>query len=123
PIITIIGAAVNIGLNFWLIPVIGIMGAALATLAAYFVMAVIYFFVTQKFYKIDYEYSKILKIFSSLAVVATIYYLQLTGGQLNLLNKFLILLLFIILLMIFNVGREEMTFLKNRFIKRKIKNA
>ena len=123
PIITIIGAAVNIGLNFWLIPVIGIMGAALATLAAYFVMAVIYFFVTQKFYKIDYEYSKILKIFSSLAVVAVIYYLQLTGGQLNLLNKFLILLLFIILLMIFNVGREEFIFLRNRFIKRKIKNA
>ncbi|MHB1687482.1 MAG: lipopolysaccharide biosynthesis protein [Ignavibacteriaceae bacterium] len=123
PIVTITGAAVNIGLNFMLIPLIGIMGAALATLAAYFVMAIIYFFVTQRFYKIDYEYVKLAKIFSSLAVVAVIYYLQFAGGHLNLLNKFLMLLLFIILLLIFNVGREEFIFLKNRFVKRKIKNV
>lgn len=122
PVITIIGAVVNIGFNFLLIPLIGIMGAALATLFAYFIMAVIYFFVTQKFYKINYEYSKLAKIFFALFSVTAVYYIQLFGKHLNLVNKFLILLLFIILLMIFNVGREEFNFLKKRFLNRKIKS-
>ncbi len=121
PIITIVGAAVNIGVNFWLIPIWGIMGAAFATLAAYFVMAVIYFFVTQRFYKINYEYGKIAKIFISIAIVAGIYYAQFIGGFLTLTNKFLILLLFIIMLLIFNIGKEEFLFLKNRFMTQKLK--
>ena len=115
PVITCIGAIVNIGTNFVLIPVMGIMGAALATLAAYFVMAVIYFFVTQRFYKINYEYAKLAKIFFSLFTVALIYYLQKANGLLNLTNKFLIFFLFIILLAVFNIGREEILFLKKRF--------
>ncbi len=115
PFITVIGAAINIGVNFWLIPVMGIMGAALATLAAYFAMAVIYFFVTQSFYKINYEYGKIGKIFISITVAAAIYYAQYAGGFLTLINKFLILLLFIIMLLIFNIGKEEFIFLRNRF--------
>jgi len=122
PVITGIGAAVNIGTNFALIPVMGIMGAAIATLAAYFVMAVIYFFVTQKFYKINYEYAKLAKIFISLFIVAVIYYLQLFSGTLTLTNKFLMLLLFIILLVVFNVGREEFIFLKKRFLNQGTKN-
>ena len=121
PFITVAGAAVNIGVNFWLIPVMGIMGAALATLAAYFVMAVIYFFVTQRFYKINYEYGKIGKIFIALAAAAVIYYVQYAGGLLTLTNKFLILLLFIIMLLIFNIGKDEFIFLKNRFRAAKTK--
>jgi O-antigen/teichoic acid export membrane protein len=122
PVITCIGAVVNIGTNFVLIPVMGIMGAALATLAAYFVMAVIYFFVTQRFYKINYEYTKLAKIFLSLFIVALIYYLQKANGMLTLTNKFLMFLLFIILLAVFNVGREELSFLKKRLSRQSIKN-
>ena len=117
PIMMIIGASVNVGINYWLIPSWGIMGAALATLAAYFVMAVGYFFVTQNIYKINYEYSKIAKIFISIIIVAAIYYTQLLGGHLNILNEFLMLLLFIILLAIFNVGKEEILFLRKRYKK------
>ncbi len=116
PFITTIGAAVNIGVNYWLIPIWGIMGAAFATLAAYFVMAVIYFFVTQRFYKINYEYGKILKIFISIAIVAGIYYAQSLGGFLTLTNKFLMLLLFIVMLLIFNIGKEEFHFIKKKFL-------
>ncbi len=122
PVITCIGAIVNIGTNFVLIPVMGIMGAALATLAAYFVMAVIYFFVTQRFYKINYEYAKLAKIFFSLFTVALIYYLQKANGLLNLKNKFLMFFLFIILLAVFNIGREEILFLKKRFSTQSNKN-
>ncbi|MCL5029516.1 MAG: oligosaccharide flippase family protein [Bacteroidetes bacterium] len=121
PFITIAGAAINIGVNFWLIPIWGIMGAAFATLAAYFVMAVIYFFVTQTFYKINYEYGKIAKIFISIAIVAGIYYAQSLGGFLTLTNKFLMLLLFIIMLLIFNIGKDEFLFIKKKFLTQKLK--
>ena len=40
PFVTGIGAAINVGVNFLLIPVWGIIGAALATLVSYLVMAV-----------------------------------------------------------------------------------
>ena len=121
PVITIIGAVVNIGTNFVLIPVMGIMGAALATLAAYFVMAVIYFFVTQRFYKINYEYSKLAKIFLSVSIVAVIYYMEKFSGVLTLTNKFLMFILFVILLAVFNVGREEFAFLKKRLAHQVLK--
>ena len=51
PVITGIGAAINVGVNFLLIPVWGIVGAALATLASYLVMAVAVYKITQKFYE------------------------------------------------------------------------
>ncbi len=117
PIITGIGAAINIVLCFVLIPAMGIMGAALATLASYFSMAVGYFIVTQKIYKIDYEYGKIIKIFSSVILVGAIYYVQYYGGHLNILNKLLMLLLYVILLAVFNVGKEEIQFIRKRFSK------
>ncbi len=74
PLVTITGAAVNIAVNFTLIPILGIMGAAWATLASYVVMACGLFLVSQKFYKIDYEYAKILKIFLVIGITAFIIY-------------------------------------------------
>lgn len=74
PLVTISGALVNIIVNFTLIPTMGIMGAAWATLASYMVMAGGLFIVSQKFYKINYEYSKILKIFIIIGITAAIYY-------------------------------------------------
>ncbi len=122
PMMTGSGAVVNIVLCFILIPVWGIMGAALATLASYFIMAIGYFVITLKFYKVNYEYAKIGKLFISIAIVAGIYYSQLAVNALTLVNKFLMLLLFLILLGIFNIGREELIFLKNRFLAQKLKS-
>ncbi len=121
PIMTAIGAIVNVVLNFILIPVWGIMGAAFATLFAYMVMAAGYLIITQRFYKINYEYGKVIKIFISIAVVATIYYLQYYSDTLNLINKFMLLILFFIMLAIFNVGKEEIIFLKKRYLASKSK--
>ncbi len=72
PLVTIAGAAVNVAVNFTLIPILGIMGAAWATLASYVVMAGGLFVVSQKFYRIDYEYSKIIKIFLLIGITAFI---------------------------------------------------
>ncbi len=122
PIMTGFGAAVNIGFCFFLIPIWGIIGAALATLASYLIMAVGYFAITQRFYKVDYEYAKLGKLLISIAIVISIYYAQLFTNSLSLINKFLMLLLYLILLAIFNIGKEELIFLKNRFLAQKQKS-
>ena len=58
--IALIGAAITIALNFVLIPVIGYMGSAWATLACYAGMAIISYFWGQKHYPIPYNVSRIL---------------------------------------------------------------
>jgi O-antigen/teichoic acid export membrane protein len=49
-------AVINLGLNFWLIPRHGIMGAAWATLASYALLAVVQTAVNQRFWRIPYQY-------------------------------------------------------------------
>jgi O-antigen/teichoic acid export membrane protein len=59
PWITGLGAIVNVSANLILIPMIGIMGAALATLFAYMAMAIALYFQAQKVYRIDYDWKRI----------------------------------------------------------------
>lgn len=66
PLITGISAVVNVGANFALIPPMGMMGAAIATLLSYVTMAVGIYITAQKFYPIKYEYGKIFFIFVAL---------------------------------------------------------
>ncbi|HQW04958.1 MAG TPA: polysaccharide biosynthesis C-terminal domain-containing protein [Flavobacteriales bacterium] len=58
--IAIIGAAITIAFNFALIPVLGYMGSAWATLACYAGMAVISYAWGQKHYPIPYNVSRVL---------------------------------------------------------------
>jgi len=59
PVTTAVGAAVNIGLNFALIPRFGIIGAAWANGAAYALQASLAFGFSQRFYPVQYEYGRI----------------------------------------------------------------
>ncbi|MBI1807867.1 MAG: polysaccharide biosynthesis C-terminal domain-containing protein [Ignavibacteria bacterium] len=74
PAITFIGALVNIVANYILIPSMGMLGAAWATLLAYFAMAVTLYFVVQSFYPVQYEFSRMIKILAAVAVVMVLYY-------------------------------------------------
>lgn len=74
PIVTGAGAIVNVVANLLLIPVWGIMGAALATLASYIVMAYGLYYYSQKFYKIEYELAKITRIILLLFATSGVYY-------------------------------------------------
>ena len=95
PLVTGLGALVNVGVNLLLIPIWGIMGAALATLAAYMVMAGGLFYFSQKVYEIKYEYTRIAKILLLLFVTGGIYYYLLYNVGLNISIKFLMLAGFI----------------------------
>ena len=75
PLITGLGAAINVISNFILIPKLSFMGAAISTLISYFVMMAGIYIVSQKFYKVNYEYKKIGIIFTSLISVTAIYFI------------------------------------------------
>jgi O-antigen/teichoic acid export membrane protein len=59
PVTTAIGAALNIGLNFALLPTFGIIGAAWANGAAYAVQAGLAYGFSQRFYPVRYEYGRL----------------------------------------------------------------
>ena len=60
-LISIAGAMVTVVLNFLLIPLMGYMGAAWATLACYAFMMLLSYVVGQKYYHIDYNLKSALK--------------------------------------------------------------
>jgi O-antigen/teichoic acid export membrane protein len=58
--ISIFGAAVTLSLNFLLIPVMGIMGAAWATLICYASMMIVSYIIGQRYYMVKYDLPRIL---------------------------------------------------------------
>ncbi|MDP3580718.1 MAG: polysaccharide biosynthesis C-terminal domain-containing protein, partial [Ignavibacteria bacterium] len=95
PIVTGAGAIVNVIANLLLIPVWGIMGAALATLASYIVMAYGLYYYSQKFYKIEYEFAKIARIILLLFATTGVYYYIYYIVGLTFAYKLIILLSFV----------------------------
>jgi O-antigen/teichoic acid export membrane protein len=95
PFITGLGALVNVAANLYLIPRIGIMGAALATLLAYMAMAGAIYREAQKVYFIKYDWRRVGLLF---AVVLAAYGLDrlltltaiLPGGWPSLISRVLI---------------------------------
>ena len=119
PIVTGAGAIVNVIVNLLLIPVWGIVGAAFATLASYIVMAGGLFIVSQKFYKIKYEYHKILILLGIIFGSGTIYYYLYFNNQLNLEYKFFMLIGFFLLLILLRVIRiDEIKTVTKALVKR-----
>ena len=66
--INIVGAAMTIGLNIWLIPEIGYMGSAITTFVVYGTMMVISYLYSRRYYPIPYQ------------VLKGLFYLVLAGG-------------------------------------------
>lgn len=103
PIVTGAGAIVNVVANLLLIPVWGIVGAALATLAAYMVMAYGLYYYSQKFYKIEYELSKIARIIFLLFATSGVYYYIYYNVGLTFTYKLIMLLGFVGMLFVMRV--------------------
>jgi O-antigen/teichoic acid export membrane protein len=59
---TLLGAAVNVGANFLLIPRYGMLGAAWATFAAYACMALFMHLSGRGFYPVPYEWGRVLSL-------------------------------------------------------------
>ena len=115
PIITGLGALVNVVANFVLIPVLNITGAALATLASYFVMAMGYYYVTQKFYKVKYELKRIGHIFLAVLLVGILFYYLHSTGNLYFFYKLILLILFALYLYFIAVNRDEIKLIRTKY--------
>ena len=107
PLVTGAGAVVNVVANLLLIPALGIVGAALATLASYLVMAAALFYFAQRFYRIDYEYAKILKILAAVVIAAGLYYYGTYHGGLTIAHKGILLLGFAAALLLLRVVEKK----------------
>lgn len=120
PFITGGGAVINVIVNLLLIPVLGIMGAALATLASYILMSGLIFMLAQKYYRIDYEYRKVITLLILIIFSAGAYYYLFYTGQLNLLWKSGILFSFLLLMFSLKViNRNEISSALKVLLKRK----
>ena len=123
PLITFVGAAVNIGANYLLIPQMGIMGAAIATLLSYAIMAALLYFIVRKIYAIEYEWQRIAKISIAAAVVFLLYYFV-KLDSFELLWKFGLLALFAALMYAMKFfDPSEMSRLASVFSKPRNKNT
>lgn len=107
PLVTGIGAIVNIVVNILLIPVMGILGAALATLFAYMAMSANLFFISQKYYEIKYEYGRIIKILSLLILSCCLYYFVYFNYEFTLIIKFAMLIGFTLTLFALNIISKQ----------------
>jgi O-antigen/teichoic acid export membrane protein len=105
PIITGIGALINIVSNIILVPIYGIFGGAISTLLSYIFMAVGIFYVSQKFYKINYEYNVIYKVLSIIFTVAILYYYFYYTEKLDYLVKFSLLAIYFLSMILTKVVR------------------
>lgn len=69
PFITGLSALLNVALNFTLIPVWGMLGAAYATAAAYLFMAVLTLLFSHKYYPIEFNWRRILPLLGAWALL------------------------------------------------------
>ncbi|MBZ0200092.1 MAG: oligosaccharide flippase family protein [Ignavibacteriaceae bacterium] len=118
PIVTTIAAFANVVFNLLLIPPFGILGAAFATLISYIVMSGGLYIVTQKFYRIEYEIGKIIKMFLLIAITGAIFY-SFGNFTIPIYYRAVLFLAFIIGLLIFIIDKDEINFIKQKLARRR----
>jgi O-antigen/teichoic acid export membrane protein len=69
PVVTTVSGVVNVGLNLWLIPRHGILGAAWATVGAYAVMLLLVWATSLRVYSFPYEYRRLGYILAAAAAL------------------------------------------------------
>ena len=112
-VITGVGLVLTIGLNLYLIPLMGYEGAAWATLASYFAMTVTSYFLGQKHYKIKYPVGKM-----AVMIILSIIAVGLAGQWSNstFVPQTLVFLSFVITLAL--IEKKDLIDLKNRIQNR-----
>jgi O-antigen/teichoic acid export membrane protein len=74
PIVIIIALALNIGLNFWLIPRYGSMGATVSTLVSYAVFCALRYWASNMFFKVRYEWGRVFMVLAIGGLLTTAFY-------------------------------------------------
>ncbi|MCF1420956.1 lipopolysaccharide biosynthesis protein [Mangrovimonas futianensis] len=80
--LSLVGAFITIALNYYLIPRIGFMGSAWATLAAYGIMMVLSYVIGKRHYPVPYDLGKILLYLGLTVILSGIIYLRFKSNYL-----------------------------------------
>ena len=106
--ISAIGAITNLILNMLLIPYLGISGAAIATITSFVIMTILLIYLGAKIIRIKVDTKKyvFVSIITMLAIVLFLIYAKLTMG-------FLILCIYVVIVLILFLTKEDRTFLKS----------
>jgi len=75
PLVIVAALAVNVALNFWLIPKYGSLGATVSTLISYFVFCALRFWASNLFFKVRYEWGRVFTVAGLGAVLVGGFYL------------------------------------------------
>ena len=70
PVITLVASGVNIGLNFLLVPVYGMYAAAWTTVIGFGILAVLVYFISNRWYPVPYEWRRLIVL--GVAAAATL---------------------------------------------------
>lgn len=121
PIIMGIAAIINIAGNFLLVPKYGVYGAAFATSFSFLVLVVVKYFITQKFYRVVYNWRKIsiVFIYSAIAIVIS-YYFNNIKIFMSVLIKSIIFALYLLLILYGGILSAVDRYKIYRFIKRRL---
>jgi O-antigen/teichoic acid export membrane protein len=112
----LVPAAFNIGLNFVLVPLYGMQGAAWSMLLGYVLMITLTLLVSQRIYPIPYEYGRIAKVIAAaVALWGVSLALPETGRAARLVANVVVLALLPLLLWALGFFRDgELTWLRTR---------
>lgn len=117
--IQVCSATLNLCLNFILIPLMGIIGAAIATLFSFIIMSIIAYLVSKKYLRFKIDILFILKIIVSSILMALIVFLL--KEQISLILQIIIgITIYFVLCYAFKIfNKQEISFFKNiiRFSK------
>lgn len=98
-LIFFIGAVINIGLNFILIPKYGIMGAASSTIITYIIIMIILFIYNTKLMEVNFEWVRISKIILATAIIFfTGFFINIENITISILFKLFIIMMYPFLL-------------------------
>lgn len=109
----LIAVVVNLSSNFILVPIYGYIGSAYSILLAYFSASISIYFLSNKQYKVNYEWQKLLKIIFSVSIV---YFIDLYLKQ-QLSNIFFIIVVRLFELFLFLLILRILGFLSTSEIK------
>jgi O-antigen/teichoic acid export membrane protein len=101
--------AVHVGLNFALMPSIGMLGAAISTLVAYGLLAILYLVVSQRLYPTRYEGRKVLVTVALASAIGVLGVVPLGPPASELTLKLLAIIVFLLGVRVFRVVSPEET--------------
>lgn len=74
PLVIAIALAINLALNFWLIPLYGSLGATIATLISYTAFCGLRYWASNLFFKVHYEWARIVKLMATGTLLFAAFY-------------------------------------------------